>query len=400
MYGQPYVPFTALDAGSDDVARLLAAAPQDEAREDDYSFLNDPLPEPTPTPLRSLVVDIAVPDEHPDAPRHTDHLNKLWRRKWEYSHDGHVKYRCDEKEYFSRTQAGKRAFDMYFWLQEAQCILRTLQDSADEHSEVPFFPLFSVHEDLPRPSVLAALNKLAGEDIPGIEYYDLVSGTWKGCSLRHRFMVKSNGFLFLRRAGVTTCKDFDDILDERLNTLPGNANTNLPRQRELRRQDAKQAKRTVSPAWPSSLSSSSSGSMFSVPDNAPGKRRKLDTLSPSSQISSSSSQLSSSSDSGSLTSTPSLPRSPSPVCIHKLLADIAVQNGYSKRTDFGTVSPTLVLSDDDTPALSMQAVERAMPRRLPEPQSMISGGGRSTKPWPNGWPAVDIIDGFEQMKDL
>ncbi|EIW82976.1 hypothetical protein CONPUDRAFT_71625 [Coniophora puteana RWD-64-598 SS2] len=124
---QPYVLFAALDAASDNVARLLAAMPQDEAQEDNYVFLNDPLPESTPPPLHSLVMDIAVPDDHPDAPRHTDHLNKLWQWKWEYSHDGHVRYRYNKKEYFSRTQAGKRAFDMYFWLQklqDAQCILR------------------------------------------------------------------------------------------------------------------------------------------------------------------------------------------------------------------------------------------------------------------------------------
>ncbi|EIW74459.1 hypothetical protein CONPUDRAFT_160161 [Coniophora puteana RWD-64-598 SS2] len=393
--------FTALDAPNEDT--IVLDAPNDDAPDlfdppplddhDDYSFLDATIiPIRSVPPSSGILVDVYTPEHEENRPQHTDHLNKLWRKNWENSHEGHVRFRCDEKEYHNRTRAGKREFDTYFWDKEDRCILRTLQDTGDEHSEVPFFPLFSMQEDAPRYSHLAALQKLSGEDLSALEYWDGNTSVWKGCSQRHRFTIKPSGYLFLRRAGLTSCKNFDAIMEERQNTLPTNAKLDLPRQRQLRRQDAKQAKRTAHPEWTSSSSSSSSSSAvltFSIPTDSSSKRRKLDDLPPSSQASSSESS------SGMSTRDPSS----SPICVHKLLADIAVDAGYSRRNDFGTISPTITLSDDDTPSPT-PSLDRPSPRRLPEPQTVTPGGGRSKKPWPNGWPAIDIIDGFEQMKDL
>ncbi|KAJ7225093.1 hypothetical protein C8J57DRAFT_1535535 [Mycena rebaudengoi] len=103
--------------------------------------------------------------------------------------------------------------------------------------ECPSWPLFRLSESR---QTLASL----GDDIHALQFYDLRLRLWVHITTDYTHSLTPNGYLLLRRAGVTTGLQQNELIDTFTN-LPGpqNIRYNLPAERDAVRQKLRAVKR-------------------------------------------------------------------------------------------------------------------------------------------------------------
>ncbi|KIK32332.1 hypothetical protein CY34DRAFT_111007 [Suillus luteus UH-Slu-Lm8-n1] len=109
----------------------------------------------------------------------------------------------------------------------------------------PFFPFFQLADD---PGLLSSL----GENITKIEVFEDRLQQWIPSNLTHDFSLKSQCHTFIRRFGVTSCHDFDELYDaSKTSMCPAHLRYNMKQERNGIHTKLKAKRAHASPAPPS-----------------------------------------------------------------------------------------------------------------------------------------------------
>ncbi|KAG2121111.1 hypothetical protein DEU56DRAFT_918349 [Suillus clintonianus] len=181
-----------------------------------HDILHAPAPPPPPPSLLPAPSTLKT-SKHP---RITSQLDPLWeqdlhQRAQQEIEDNRVAQRRKEMELKSKQRFILNWFDA-----------DDVPASRQWVSNCPFFPFFQLADD---PDILPSL----GENITKIEVFEDRLQQWIPAKLTHDFPLESECHIFIRRFGVTSCHDFNELYDaSRASMRPAHLRYNMKRERD------------------------------------------------------------------------------------------------------------------------------------------------------------------------
>ena len=253
-------------------------------------------------------------------------------------------------------------------------------------SHCPFFPQYQLEGD-------ATLVESLGKDISKIEVYEMRLARWIPAPLTHTFTLTTGCHVFIRRHGVTQCKDFDDLYKASTESVRSpHMRSNMKGERDGVRAKLKKRHVTVTPDSESDVEIVGDSSVTVVATDK-GKRRR--ERSPSDDVD---------------VSVHSRPRFSPP---DSDIEFIDCREFIDRRAESMSPTPPYAMSLSPTPSIprplsaapSSSSISSATPAVMLSAPSInpvrvpMYDADNKREVWPHGMYTVDMAAAFRQLDD-